>query len=784
MREISRFLFLILLLLALQLACAVTASPAATGSASTSTATKAAATRTPTSTPVPLGQIAYSSDRAGAGEIIVMDLASGKEHGVTAASGSYYRPVWSPDGRHLAVRMDITMEGGSGIAVLDVRQVDGKLTGSEPAALVRAFVDSPTWSADGNRVAYVDAEGSGGWRGFSVDLSGSSPQPLPGIPENATDLDWSPDGERLVFSYYENSMEQIRDLYVIRADGSGLTRLTNTPNIHEDGPRWSPDGRQIVFSAREYTDDGNGSADIYRMISDGSGVTRVTSDPADEFDPSWSPDGGRIAFVSDRYDYNDGNYEIFLIRADGTGETRLTNNRSTDRWPAWRNTPEDMPAVACQPGAQFVADVSIPAGTRFARAQDFSKAWRIANSGSCAWPAAAYALRFWEGEQMDGPDQIATDGAIQPGDSTDLVVPLIAPGTPGPHSGKWVLYDGDGRPVPGPDGNPFTLMVSIEGQNSGQAVLPAPLYYLSGENGGTQIWRMETDAATVRQITAESAALESYDISPADESVAFVSQRRMYLADRNGSNQRLVADPGSNPVWSPDGRSVAYAAGGIHVYDVASGQDRMLITNVDNGPALGFTVYRPVSWSPDGTRILASIGFYEGEGLGILSVADGSILANASMENMVAWNNDSRTVFVASSGYRQMGGMEPGLWQVGEGNEPLALIRNALVWWPHQRSDGRLVFFISQSADGNAGEYPAHMMFSMADGNSQAVLRTQPLLLDSRDLFQGAWAADGSSIAARILRPAIGVDEVLLIPAGEEPPVYLMRTGSDFHWGK
>jgi Tol biopolymer transport system component len=71
--------------------------------------------------------------------------------------------------------------------------------------------------------------------------------------------------------------------------------------------------------------------EIYVMKADGTGVTRLTRSPGDDRSPSWSPDGTRIAFESTR----DGNYEIYTMNADGTGPQRLTQNAALDRQPDW-----------------------------------------------------------------------------------------------------------------------------------------------------------------------------------------------------------------------------------------------------------------------------------------------------------------------------------------------------------------------------------------------------------------------------------------------------------------
>jgi Tol biopolymer transport system component len=777
-------IFILLTAFGMAIACNL---PAPSGPAQTATVLTPTIPLTPTATPIPgpTGQIAYGSETNGVSQIVLMELETGTETSLTGSfTGGYYRPVFSPDGNRLALREDISMDGG-GIAVMDVGLQAGRPAGAQPVELFHGFADSPTWSPDGTRVGYITTAASGTWQAFTVAAGGSAPAALPGIPAHATDLAWSPDGNWIAFANYENSAEQVKDIYLIHPDGSGLVNLTNTAGFDEEGPAWSPDSRQIAFAKRGRTGPVGGS-DIFRMNADGSGMIQVTTDPADEFDAAWSPDGTQIAFTSTRNEVNDANYEIYKINADGTGELRLTYNRATDRWPTWRAAPADTVRPTCGTSAAFVADVTIPAGTQFPGPQPFTKVWRVQNNGTCAWAPAGFALRFSEGDPMGGALQVPLSGAIQPGTTVDLNLALTAPAAAGAHSGRWIIVDGAGQPLPQPDGRPLVLTVEITVLSPDAVPLTSALYFLSMRSGSTQLWRLETDGRTATQITDEPSLVTAYDVSPADGALAYVSNHQLLLADRGGSGRRVIANfgaaNGGSPVWSADGTRLAYAFNGIHVYEPDTGNDRLLIANRTGDSPGSIAVYFPEAWSPDGTKILALIGYYEGAELGILSATDGTVLARGALTGMNAWRIDSRAVYQASASYAQMTGTDPGLQLLSETGATSALLADAFVWWPHQRSDGTLTYFVSRPAGMDVGAYLIRMVSAAADGSGETALRDAPLALDSRDSFTAVWTADGSAVAAAIYRSGSGSTEVLLIPADNNPPIFLMQDGVLFHW--
>ncbi|MCP4726408.1 MAG: hypothetical protein GY863_15290 [bacterium] len=140
-------------------------------------------------------------------------------------------------------------------------------------------------------------------------------------PAQKSALDGS--GGGLIAFYSEKRAAHIdAEIYIMNADGSGETRLTNN-NGQDLTPDISPDGSQIAFKTNR-----DGNFEIYKMDIDGSNLTRLTNTQENESYPYWSPDGKKIIFSRD----HGRNKEIHLMSCDGTGDIRLTNNTVNDEW--------------------------------------------------------------------------------------------------------------------------------------------------------------------------------------------------------------------------------------------------------------------------------------------------------------------------------------------------------------------------------------------------------------------------------------------------------------------
>jgi len=80
----------------------------------------------------------------------------------------------------------------------------------------------------------------------------------------------------------------------------------------------------------------DGNQEIYVMDADGTDQTNLTNDSVnDDYSPVSSPDGTKIAFIKNL----SGNPEVYVMNADGSGQTNLTNNPADDWEPTWLPLP-------------------------------------------------------------------------------------------------------------------------------------------------------------------------------------------------------------------------------------------------------------------------------------------------------------------------------------------------------------------------------------------------------------------------------------------------------------
>src|SRR5262249_44062862 len=126
-------------------------------------------------------------------------------------SGLYFQidPAWSPDATMIAFT-----SRRAGVSHVYVMRADG--TGTRQLTSSTKSDDHPSWSPDGTRIAFA-REGAL----FLVPARGGQATRVGHGFGNADDPAWSPDGRRIAYDYRQPG-GPIRELYVMRADGTGI----------------------------------------------------------------------------------------------------------------------------------------------------------------------------------------------------------------------------------------------------------------------------------------------------------------------------------------------------------------------------------------------------------------------------------------------------------------------------------------------------------------------------------------------------------------------------------
>jgi len=91
----------------------------------------------------------------------------------------------------------------------------------------------------------------------------------------------------------------------------------------------------------------------------------------------------------------------------------------------------------------FVADVNIPDGTNMSPGQDFTKTWRVKNTGSCTWDADYKLVYAGYADDMSGQWQPLTQ-VVQPGQEVEVSVQFKAPDKVGEYLSAWQMSNPTG----------------------------------------------------------------------------------------------------------------------------------------------------------------------------------------------------------------------------------------------------------------------------------------------------------------------------------------------------
>ncbi|HJR62921.1 MAG TPA: amidohydrolase, partial [Gemmatimonadaceae bacterium] len=418
-------------------------------------------------------------------------------------------------------------------------------------------------------------------------------------------LDVAPDGRTIVF-------DLLGDLYTLPIAGGRAARITDGMGF--DGqPRWSPDGKHIVF-----TSDRSGSDNLWIADADGKNARALTKGDKNQYiSPEWTPDGNYIV-VSRATGPLTSQYDLYLYHRDGGSGIKLTGSQpGTPPPPPQPGTPPPPnnyvgPAfgndgryiyTAVRTGG-FAYNLQLPAwqvavfdretGQLFNRTSAYGSAMRPALSPDGKYMVYATrrdtstALRLrdmttgdesWLADHVQRDDQESRyTRDLMPGysftpDSKSLVLS---------HGGKiWRLAVPTGNATP----IPFTASVDLA---------LGPLVKFDYE--------LNDSSLTVQQIRGARP-------SPDGRRLAFTALDKLWVMDLPSGRPRRVTDMEMgehSPVWSPDGRYIAY------VTWTQDGGDVYRVRADGRGSPERLTrqraFYDNLNYTPDGSRLVVQRG--------------------------------------------------------------------------------------------------------------------------------------------------------------------------------
>lgn len=238
--------------------------------------------------------------------------------------------AWAPDGTAF-----VTTNYPRGMAIVDV--ATGIVT-----PITYGDDDWPSWSNDGSQIAFTrldyELETSDLW---VVHSDGSGLERLTDTPDLLEFTpSWAPDDSQLVYVAGNPDNGGLLDVWVMDRDGTDSSNVTNLPPYAQRsywGPVWSPASREIavILQTPNYPD-------IVVMGVDGSSWRNLTEDSSflSAVDPAWSPDGTRIAHV--RQDVN-GDGDIWVMDPSGGNAIRVTDLEGCEYSPVWEPYPGAFP---------------------------------------------------------------------------------------------------------------------------------------------------------------------------------------------------------------------------------------------------------------------------------------------------------------------------------------------------------------------------------------------------------------------------------------------------------
>ena len=283
----------------------------------------------------------YSVNPDGSAATKLFDKHIDHQHYAISADGNVFA-YWKGEGTGKDLKLDIWTSSADG-------KTETKLTSDG------RWNSYPSLDAQGRKVAFV-AHSDGTSQAYVINTDGSgrtkltqSPLHVAGSPVlspqgdvvivNASRLEWDRDAQKWHVMW---------TLFWVTTDGKDGGPLTETRDSLEgtdSSSAFSPDGQRVVFISKR---DGvmpdatteHWNSDIYIVNRDGSEETRLTNLKSFCAAPSFSPDGSQIVFLKKEKDKPNAKWEIWTMKADGSDPRLVVKGETDCGKPFWIGLPK------------------------------------------------------------------------------------------------------------------------------------------------------------------------------------------------------------------------------------------------------------------------------------------------------------------------------------------------------------------------------------------------------------------------------------------------------------
>jgi hypothetical protein len=254
----------------------------------------------------------------------------------------------------------------------------------------------------------------------------------------------------------------------------------------------------------------------------------------------------------------------------------------------------------------------------------------------------------------------------------------------------------------------------------------------------------------------------------------------------------------TNPVFSPNGQTLAYGYKGLNLYSLSAGTSNLVIENqiddnIGGGLLFPTELYWPERYSPDGSKLLITLGYYEGASAAIYDPASGGLVRLSGAEgaliccDAMEWSADGSSIYSASPA---AGMFNSGLWKVDPSSGAVTTLFTSNIDSssflyadePYLAPDGQLYFFFAESTNELNSRTPLQLVRAAPEGvTGRTVLRPETFEL----MNEALWALEASFVVVAFANTPDtyqgGRAEIVYLDG--RPNVVLAQFAQQMKWG-